>query len=80
MPRRRRSENLGRRSQSNVQRASSRANRTDDQRATGNENSRIGMSELRSKITENERQVDRFRRTQQRRGSAIVFMYKLLIN
>lgn len=46
MPRRR-TANIGRRSQSNVRRATSRANRTNDQRATDNDNSRIGMSELR---------------------------------
>lgn len=60
MPRRGRGD-IGRRSQSNARRATSRANRTDDQRATDNENSRIGMSELRSRATENERQANRFR-------------------
>lgn len=58
MPRRRRPD-LGRRSQSNVRRATSRANRTDDQRETDQENSRIAMSELRSLVSDNE--VDRLR-------------------
>lgn len=53
MPRRRRPD-LGRRSQSNVQRHTSRANRTDDQRERDNENNRIRMSELRSRVSENE--------------------------
>ena len=53
MPRRRRPD-LGRRSQSNVRIDTSRANRTDGQRETDNENSRIGMSELRSRVSENE--------------------------
>ena len=52
MPRRRRPD-LGRRSQSNVRRATSRANRTDDQRQTDQENSRIAMSELRSSVSDN---------------------------
>jgi hypothetical protein len=46
MPRRRRGD-IGRRSQSNVR------------RATSNENSRIGMSELRLRVTDNE--ADRLR-------------------
>ncbi|GBP68487.1 hypothetical protein EVAR_52648_1 [Eumeta japonica] len=58
MPRRRRPD-LGRRSQSNVRRATSRANRTDDQRETDQENSRIAMSELRYLFSDNE--VDRLR-------------------
>lgn len=52
MPRRRRP-NVGRRSQSNVRRATSRANRTDDQRQRDQENSRIAMSELRSLVSDN---------------------------
>ncbi|XP_048003105.1 uncharacterized protein LOC125239533 [Leguminivora glycinivorella] len=53
---------LGRRSNTNVQRASQRANRSDDQREAANENSRISMSQLRSRRTNNE--ADR-RRMQQ---------------
>lgn len=53
MPRRRRPD-LGRRSQSNVRRATLRANRTDVQQETDNANSRIGMPELRSRVTGNE--------------------------
>ncbi|PSN52465.1 hypothetical protein C0J52_15001 [Blattella germanica] len=53
MPRRRRPD-LGRRSQSNVQRHTSRANGTDDQRERDNENNRIRRSELRSRVSENE--------------------------
>ncbi|XP_063931152.1 uncharacterized protein LOC135143203 [Zophobas morio] len=56
MPRRRRPD-LGRRSQSNVRRATSRANRTDDQRETDQENSLIAMSELRYLVSDHE--VDR---------------------
>ncbi|KAF7273021.1 hypothetical protein GWI33_014215 [Rhynchophorus ferrugineus] len=58
MPRRRRPD-LGRRSQSNVRRATSRTNRTDDQRETDQENCRVAMSELRSLESDNE--VDRLR-------------------
>ncbi|XP_044572041.1 uncharacterized protein LOC116655397 [Drosophila ananassae] len=47
-----RGEDLGRRSQLNVRRATSRASRTDDQRQT-EENSRIAMSELRSLVSDN---------------------------
>lgn len=65
MPKRGRA-NIGRRSQSNARRSTSRANRTDDQRATDNENSRIGMSQLRSRATEDERQANRFRMQQVR--------------
>lgn len=54
MPRRRQPD-LGRRSQSNVRRATSRANRTDDQRETDRENSFIAMSQLRYLV------VDRLR-------------------
>jgi len=50
-------DDLGRRSQSNVRRAISRANHTDDQREADQENSRIAMSELRSLVSDNE--VDR---------------------
>ena len=60
----RRGPNLGRRSQSNVRRAISRANRTDDQRERDNENSRIGMAELSSRVNNNE--VDRLRMQQVR--------------
>lgn len=60
MPRTTRAD-IGRRSQSILRRPTARANRTDDQRATDNENSRTGMSELHSKVTENERQANRFR-------------------
>lgn len=56
MPRRRRPD-FGRRSQSNVRRATTRANRTDDQRETDQENSRIAMSELCYLVSDNE--VDR---------------------
>ncbi|KAG8303511.1 hypothetical protein J6590_007169 [Homalodisca vitripennis] len=49
----------GRRSRSNVRRATSRANRTDDQQDTENDNSRIGMAHLRSTVNQNE--VDRQR-------------------
>ena len=45
---------LGRRRQSNVRRAISRANRTDVEQDTENDNSRIGMSELCSRVIENE--------------------------
>ncbi|KAG8242707.1 hypothetical protein J6590_059951 [Homalodisca vitripennis] len=55
-PRRKRP-NIGRRSRSNVRRATSRANRTDDQQETDNDNSRIGMAHLRSTVNQNE--VDR---------------------
>ncbi|KAG8290309.1 hypothetical protein J6590_085197 [Homalodisca vitripennis] len=48
-----------RRSRSNVRRATSRANRTDDQQETDNDNSRIGMAHLRSTVNQNE--VDRQR-------------------
>jgi hypothetical protein len=58
MPRRRRGD-IGRRSQSNVRRATSRANHADEQRAADNENSRIGLSELRLRVTDNE--ADRLR-------------------
>uniref|UniRef100_A0A1B6HEE6 Uncharacterized protein n=2 Tax=Homalodisca liturata TaxID=320908 RepID=A0A1B6HEE6_9HEMI len=58
MPRRKRP-NIGRRSRSNVRRATSRANRTDDQQETDNDNSRIGMAHLRSTVNQNE--VDRQR-------------------
>ncbi|KAG8289495.1 Protein Dok-7, partial [Homalodisca vitripennis] len=51
--------NIGRRSRSNVRRATSRANRTDDQQETDNDNSRIGMAHLRSTVNQNE--VDRQR-------------------
>ena len=44
----RRRRDIGRRCQSNVQRATLRANNTDNQRETDQENSRIAMSELRS--------------------------------
>ena len=57
MPRRRRPD-LGRRSQSNVQRHTSRANRTDDQRERDNENNRIRMSELRSRVSEKTPQIE----------------------
>lgn len=68
MPRRRTAD-IGRRSQSNVRRATSRANRTNDQRATDNANSRIGMSGLRLRTTENEREVNRSRmQTRQQRA------------
>jgi hypothetical protein len=50
---------MGRRSQSNVRRATSRGNHADEQRAADNENSRIGMSELRLRVTDNE--ADRLR-------------------
>lgn len=60
MPRKKRAD-LGRRSRSNVRRATSRANRTDDQRAIDNANSRVGMSELRSRMTDDERQINRSR-------------------
>ncbi|XP_053968612.1 uncharacterized protein K02A2.6-like [Anastrepha ludens] len=50
---------LGRRSQSNVRRATSRANRTNDHRETDPENSRIDMSELRYLVSDNK--VDRLR-------------------
>lgn len=59
MPRRRAI--IGRRSQTNAWRATSRENRTDDQREMDNENSRLGMSELRSRATENERQANSLR-------------------
>ncbi|KAG8296330.1 hypothetical protein J6590_059597 [Homalodisca vitripennis] len=49
----------GRRSRSNVRRATSRANRTDDQQETDNDNSHIGMAHLRSTVNQNE--VDRQR-------------------
>ena len=52
MPRSRRP-GLGRRSQSNVRRATLRANSTAELRDIQNDNSRIGMSELRYKMTEN---------------------------
>ena len=52
MPRRRRPD-LGRRRQSNVRLAMSRANRTDEQQNTKKFNSRIGMSELCSRVIEN---------------------------
>ncbi|KAG8285525.1 hypothetical protein J6590_068907 [Homalodisca vitripennis] len=58
MPTRKRP-NIGRRSRSNVRRATSRANRTDDQQETDNDNSRIGMAHLRSTVNQNE--VDRQR-------------------
>ncbi|XP_015175981.1 PREDICTED: uncharacterized protein LOC107066151 [Polistes dominula] len=58
MPRRRRPD-LGRRSQSNVRRATSHANRTDDQKETDQENSRIALSKLRYLVSDNE--VDRLR-------------------
>ncbi|KAG8246522.1 hypothetical protein J6590_094264 [Homalodisca vitripennis] len=58
MPRRKRP-NIGRRSRSNVRRATSRANRTDDRQETDNDNSRIGMAHLRSTVNQNE--VDRQR-------------------
>ncbi|KAG8273639.1 Dynein heavy chain 2, axonemal [Homalodisca vitripennis] len=47
------------RSRSNVRRATSRANHTDDQQETDNDNSRIGMAHLRSTVNQNE--VDRQR-------------------
>ena len=53
MPRRRRPD-IGCRSQSNMRRATSRANRTYDQRDTDQENRRIAMSELRSLVSDNE--------------------------
>ncbi|KAG8266336.1 hypothetical protein J6590_074899 [Homalodisca vitripennis] len=56
MPRGKRS-NIGRRSRSNVRRATSRANRTDDQQETENDNSRIGMAHL----VLNQNEVDRQR-------------------
>lgn len=60
MPRRKRAD-IGRRSQSNVRQATSRANRTNDKRATDNANSRIGMSGLRLRTIENEQEVNRSR-------------------
>ncbi|KAG8274367.1 hypothetical protein J6590_004393 [Homalodisca vitripennis] len=57
--------NIGRRSRWNVRRATSRANRTDDQQETDNDNSRIGMAHLRSTVNQNE--VDK-QRTQRVRG------------
>lgn len=60
MPRKKRAD-LGRRSHSNVRRAISRANRTDAQRAIDNDNSRVGMSELRLRNTDNNRQKNRSR-------------------
>ncbi|KAG8308825.1 hypothetical protein J6590_100388 [Homalodisca vitripennis] len=56
MPRRKRP-NIGRRSRSNVRRATSRANRTDDQQETDNDNSRIGMAHLRSTV--NQKWIDK---------------------
>jgi len=50
MPRRKRPD-VGRRSQSNVRRTTSCANRIDNQRETDQENSRITMSELRSLVS-----------------------------
>lgn len=52
--------NKGFRSQTNARRSTSRAHYTDAQRATDNENSRTGMSQLRSRATEDERQANRF--------------------
>lgn len=52
MPRRRRSD-IGRRSQASVRRATSRAIRSDDQRSEDNENSRVAMSGLRARVTDN---------------------------
>ena len=52
MPRRRRPD-LGPRRQSNVQRATSCVNRTDEQQDIENDNSRIGMLELRHRMAEN---------------------------
>lgn len=52
MPRSRRY-NIGCQSQSNVRRANSRINRADEQHKTDNGNSRIGMSALRARVTDN---------------------------
>jgi hypothetical protein len=49
----RRRPDLGHRRQSNVRRAMSRANCTDEQQDTDNADSRIGMSELCSRMIEN---------------------------
>jgi hypothetical protein len=57
MPRRRRPD-IGPRNQSNVRRGTSLSNCTDEQRAIGNDNSFIGISELRYRMTEN-RSLDR---------------------
>jgi hypothetical protein len=56
---RRRWPDLGCRSQSNLQRTTSCVNRTDEQRDIEYDNSRIGKSELHSRVIENE--VDMFR-------------------
>ena len=50
----RRRPDLGHQRQSNVRRAMSRANSTDEQQETENDNSRIGMSELCFRVIENE--------------------------
>ena len=51
---RRRRPDLGCRRQSNVRRAMRRANHIDEQQDTENDNSRIAMSELCSRVIENE--------------------------
>ncbi|KAG8265395.1 hypothetical protein J6590_095677 [Homalodisca vitripennis] len=75
MPRRKRP-NIGRRSRSNVRRATSRANCTDDQQETDNDNSRIDpnqnevgrqrMQRVRAHRSQQQRarekEIDRFRR------------------
>ena len=50
----RRQPDIGRRRQSYVRRAMSRANRTDEQQETENDDSRIGMSKLCFRMIENE--------------------------
>lgn len=67
MPRRKRP-NIGRRSQSNVRRATSRANRTDDQRETDNDNSRTGMADLRSRVNYSEADRQRMERVRAHRS------------
>ncbi|KAG8269771.1 hypothetical protein J6590_100330 [Homalodisca vitripennis] len=65
MPRRKRP-NVGRRSRSNVRRATSRANRTDDQQDTENDNSRIDKERVRAHRSQHqlarEKEIDRFRK------------------
>lgn len=59
MPRKRKRPDIGRRSRVNVQRATLRSNRTNDQREADNDNSRTSMGELRSRV--NNYEVDRQR-------------------
>ena len=66
MPRRRRSD-FGCQRQLNVRRAMWRANHTDEQKDTENDNSRIGMSEFCSRVIENEVDMLRIERVHTQR-------------